>query len=130
MKNKTKPLKLSKKIVIGNSAISKDNILEALPTTSKKITTNKKVLNVTCNIYKSAIVFSWAIKNYGFGELTYYIDDNGNLKIDDECLSLNTIQLIQSEIIKRFKKNKLSITLRPDSLENFFKFTNTLFKLK
>jgi hypothetical protein len=127
MKNKKKPLKISKGVVIGNLAVSKDNLLEALPSINKNKPKKVKILNIVCSIYKTAFVFSWSAKGIGFGEVTYYINDDGKLSLDDERLNREFVLELQKEIVKRFKKNTLEIRVSPDAIQSFFEFSNSIF---
>lgn len=116
------------KLKIGNLAVNKKNIKDAMPKINKRFPKKFKVLSVVCSLYFKAIVFSWSVKDVGFGEIAYYLDEKGNLKLDDENLSPDLLKAIQTEIIKQFKKNTLQINMKPEALESFFQLTNNLFK--
>lgn len=114
-----------KNFQISNLAVSKENILDVFPKINKNTPKKIKFVNIVCSFYSRAIVFSWSAKNIGFGQLTYAIDKNGKLNIDDEGLDSDFLDQLQNEIVKRFKKNNLEIKIDLKDIKAFFQFTNS-----
>lgn len=108
-----KKVQLSKRVVIGNEAINQENISEALDflKPNSKKPKGYKFVGLACSVYAGAIVFSWACKGIGFGELTFYLQ-NGKLNLDTESMSDEFVVALMTEAVKREKKGTLEVKVQ------------------
>ena len=112
---KKKPLKIGKRVVIGNSAVTAENLNQALDFFKKKKAGVYKFLKVTVVIYPGALVLAWAVKNLGFGEVTYYLNQ-GKIQVDAEGMNDKFVQALHREVIKQHRKKQLEIHYAEDLL--------------
>lgn len=119
---KKKIKKKTPKVVIGNPAVTAENIKEALNFKAKK-PKKYKFLQVVLSFYPGAVVISWSAKAVGFGELTFHLSD-GRLSIDTEGMSQQFVDELLTEVLKQHKKGSLKVTqgdnLIPRMLERFY----------
>lgn len=113
------------KVVIGNPAISPENISQALDFLNPKKRSSKsenkkyKFLDVVLGVYPGALVISWAVKSVGFGELSFYLSE-GKIKMDSEGMSQEFVSAAIKEVLKKHKKKTLKINLGDKLLERAF----------
>ena len=116
MKIKVKKLKRPR-VVIGNPAVNNKTSFKSL--FGKKPKGAYKFINVQASLGWRSLIIHWAVKGIGFGEVTYYIDDKGQLNVDTEGVSPEFCQQLVAEFLKRVKqgKIKLDITSLPKFME-------------
>ena len=65
-----------------------------------------KVVSVDMNFYKCGLVLEWVIKGCGFGNFSFWKDDEGNLRIDDETMNKETVMAVFEFILDEAYKNE------------------------
>lgn len=84
---------------------------------------NFKNIEISCG--ENHFVISWAKQGVGFGEVTFYIQDN-NLMIDDEKTGKEFYNSLIKETFKRVVNGKIKINRK--NLLNFLLSINSLIK--
>lgn len=110
------------RVVIGNPAITEENIGEALSFLTnmgeKKPKRKKdKILSVAVSAWPGAIAVSWSAADVGFGEITYRFHE-GKVEEDAEGMNDEFVQLVMEKVSELHKKNELKIILAQDLIPN------------
>ena len=52
---------------------------------------------------KESILFQWGVKEFGFGEISFHYNKDGELECDNECMSKEFIKAILCDFVDRSK---------------------------
>lgn len=96
--------------VILNPVVT-DKVLEDLEMFTDKPAPKKrfKLLNLTVEINDRALIFNWAVKRIGFGQITYYLDHKGKIAIDTEGMNDDFVDFVLKKARERYKNGSLLI---------------------
>lgn len=56
-------------------------------------------LENTCEVTDNGALFNWRLKDFGFGQLYFYVGEDGKTHCHNECMSNETVKEILNTLV-------------------------------